>query len=154
MTTTAPAPSATEASAPTAGGRSLLVSGARATGLALVAVLAVHGLSLAVGTDLLVAGPDGAPAEVATDMVAGMTVLGGAVALLLAWAARRWAPRPRTAFVVTTVVGVLAYAGVPFAAAESLSTALWLNLYHVAVAVPLVALFGRELPRVRDDATA
>jgi hypothetical protein len=76
-----------------------------------------------------------------------MSVAGSALAVALAWAFGRWAPRPRVTFLAATLVGLVAYAAVPFAAAESIVTALWLNAFHLAVAAPLLVLLGRDLPR-------
>lgn len=134
--------------------RPLLISGALATGLAIVAVATAYAISLAIGAELLVAGPNEAIVEVTAGSIVGMTALGGTVAVALAGAAARWSSRPRATFVVTGLVGVLAYAVVPFAAAASIATALWLNVFHLAVAAPLAAVLGRQLPPSRAQAAA
>lgn len=129
--------------------RGLLMAGAKATGLGVVAVMATYLVAVGVGQDLLVAGPDGTAMEVTTGSIFGMTVLGGTIAVALAWAFGRWSARPRLTFLATTVVGVVAYAAVPFAAAESVASALWLNGMHLAVAIPVLTILARRLPRER-----
>lgn len=137
---------------PTAGttsraGRPLVRTGIAATGLAIMSVTMAYLLSQAAGAELLVASGGDATMEVALGTVLGMSVAGAGLAVALAWAFGRWAPRPRATFLATTLVGLGAYAAVPFAAAESIVTALWLNVLHLAVAAPLLVLLGRDLPR-------
>ena len=81
------------------------------------------------------------------------TVLGGAAGIGLALAARRLS-RPRATFVAVCAAALLLYGITPFAAAESTSTAIWLNVLHVAAAVPIVGSLVRRLPaeRIRDEA--
>lgn len=130
--------------------QSLLMAGAKATGLGVVAVMAAYLVAVGVGHGLLVAGPDGTAMEVTSGSIFGMTVLGGTIAVALAWAFGRWSARPRVAFIATTVVGVLAYAAVPFVAAETVASALWLNGMHLAVAIPVLTILARHLPRERS----
>ena len=136
--------------APAGADRRLLVAGAKATGIGVGAVMTTYLVALAVGSELLVAGPDGTALEVTAGTIFGMTVLGGTIAVVLAWVFGRWSARPRATFVATTVVGVVAYAAVPFAAAESVATALWLNVFHLAVAIPVLVILARMLPRERS----
>lgn len=130
----------------TAGARPLMKTGIAATAISLAGVTVTYLLSQATGTDLLVASGGDATTEVALGTVLGMSVAGAALAVALAWAFGRWAPRPRMTFLGTTLVGLVVYAAVPFAAAESVATALWLNAFHLAVAAPLLGLLGRNLP--------
>lgn len=127
--------------------RPLIGTGVAATGLAIACVTIAYLLSQGAGADLLVAAGGDGTMEVALGMVLGMSLAGSALAVALGWAFGRWAPRPRMTFLVTTLVGLVAYAAVPFSAAESMVTALWLNVFHVAVATPLLVLVGRQLPR-------
>ena len=56
----------------------------------------------------------------------------------------------RITFVVICVVGLVLYGIVPFTAAEETATAVWLNLMHLAVALPIVGgLAVRYLPETR-----
>ena len=126
MTTTPGSGTTTEAVRP------LIRTGMAATALAIAGVTSTYLFSQAVGADLLVSSGD-ATMEVA-----------------LAWAFGRWAPRPRMVFLGTTLVGLVAYAAVPFAAAETVTTALWLNAFHLAVAAPLLGLLSRSLPTDRS----
>lgn len=157
MQTTITAGTATTEAAhvtPTGTSQPLLRSGAKAVGLALLAVMSTYLLARTFGSDLLVAGPGGSSVEVTPGSIAGMTVFGGTVAVALTWAFGRWAPKPRAAFLTTTLVGLAAYAAVPFAAAESATTALWLNAFHLAVAMPVLTTLGRRLPKERTSGRA
>lgn len=147
--TTTPTTPTVDETGPSAG-RSLLVAGAKAIGLAVASVVAAYLVALGLGADLLVAGPDGTTMEVTSGMVFGMTVLGGSIGVALAWVFGRWAPRPRVTFLATTLVALAAYAAVPFAAAEAVATAVWLNVFHVAVAIPVLWVLGGRLPRERS----
>ena len=143
MTTTTGSGTTTEAARP------LIRTGSSATALAIAVVTITYLFSQAVGADLLVSS-GGATMEVALGMVLGMSVAGAGLAVALAWAFGRWAPRPRMIFLGTTLVGLVTYAAVPVAAAESVATALWLNAFHLSVAAPLLGLLSRHLPTDRS----
>lgn len=140
ITATPGAPTAAPAARP------LIKTGIAPTAIALAGVTVTYLLSQATGTELLVASGGDANTEVALRTVLGMSVAGAGLAVALAWAFGRWAPRPRMTFLTTTLVGLAAYAAVPFAAAESVGTAVWLNGFHLAVAIPVLTVLGRRLP--------
>jgi|GEM_PF-6532741 len=140
ITTTPGARPATPAARP------LMKTGIAASAIALAGVTLTFLLSQGTGAELLVASGGDVTTEVALGTVLGMSVAGTGLAVALAWAFGRWAPRPRMTFLGTTLVGLVVYAAVPFVAAESVATALWLNAFHLAVAAPLLGLLGRTLP--------
>ena len=61
---------------------------------------------------------------------------------------------PRMTFLAVTLIALAGYAVVPFTAAESTQTAVWLNIFHVAVAVPVIGMFTRYLPGNRTSTEA
>jgi hypothetical protein len=79
------------------------------------------------------------------------TVFGGIVGAVLAWAAGRFAARPRVTFMAVCVIGLVVYGVVPFIAANDTASAVWLNVMHVAAAVPIVGGHARRLPRGRSE---
>ena len=52
-------------------------------------------------------------------------------------------------FLVICFLGLAGYASAPFAAAETVATAVWLNVLHLVVAAPVVAVWARHLPSTR-----
>ena len=79
------------------------------------------------------------------------TVVGGVIGLVLALVAAR-TPRPRTVFLAVGVVGTLVSFASPFSSAEETSTALWLNVMHVVVAVAVLGALATVLPERRAGA--
>ena len=68
---------------------------------------------------------------------------GGAVAIVLAAACQRWAPRPRTWFVVLAMVGTIASFWLPLTSDASTATMVVLSISHLVAAliiVPALAL--------------
>lgn len=68
---------------------------------------------------------------------------GGAVAIVLAAACQRWAPRPRTWFVALAVVGTIASLWLPLASDATTATMIVLSISHAVAAliiVPALAL--------------
>lgn len=120
------------------------------TGIALGLVSIAYLIAQSTGAALLVAGPGGTAQEVAFGQVVGMTLVGALVGAVLAYTARRWAPRPRTLFLTITLLALASYGAVPFMAAETTTTALWLNAFHVAVAAPVLWAISRHLPASRS----
>ena len=54
-------------------------------------------------------------------------------------------------FLAVTVIALAGYAVVPFTAAESVQTAIWLNVFHVVVAIPVIGMLARYLPGSRTS---
>ena len=92
--------------------------------------------------------------EIALSNVVGFTVLGGTVGATLAYLAGRFARRPRLTFLAVTIIALAGYAVVPFTAAESTQTAVWLNVFHVVVAIPVIGMLTRYLPESRTTTEA
>ena len=76
-------------------------------------------------------------------------VLGGVAGTVLAWIAGRFVPRPRATFAAICVAGLVVYGIVPFAAAEEPATGVWLNVMHLAAALPIVGGHARRLSSTR-----
>jgi len=120
-------------------------------GISIVAALAlvtiVFLIAQAATENLSVTPPGGdAVRDVGLGDALFFTVVGGIVGTALAWAMNRFLARPRMAFLVTCLVGLGLYGIVPFAAAEETATGVWLNLMHLAVAVPVVGGLAMYLP--------
>lgn len=109
------------------------------TSIAVVLAALVYYLARQEAGALVVAGVG----EVTLVSVVGYTVLGGTLGAMLAFASRRFARQPRFTFLTVAVIGLAGYAVVPFTAAESLETAIWLNLIHLVVAIPVVGALDR-----------
>ena len=129
--------------------RSLLKAGGIGIGIALVLVAVAHVAADAMSGPLLVTPPGGDAVEEVTIGLALMTtVVGGVVGIGLALVAQRFG-RPKATFVAVCVVALVLYGAMPFTAAEETTTAVWLNVMHVAAALPIVGLLARELPVAR-----
>jgi hypothetical protein len=74
---------------------------------------------------------------------------GGVSGTVLAAASRRWARRPRTAFVTLTTVGLIASFILPIVSDASTATKIVLSISHVVVAVIIVPALALALPRQR-----
>jgi hypothetical protein len=117
--------------------------------LALALVLVGYFAADAMSGPLLVTPPGGdSVAEVTIGQALMFTVLGGGVGIGLALGAQRLG-RPQASFVAVCVVALVLYGIMPFAAAEETSTAIWLNILHLAAAVPIVGSLARQLPAER-----
>jgi hypothetical protein len=141
MTTTHTAPTTTETTtgAP-ARMRSLLVAGAAATAVASVATSLVAAAGQAAGISLDIAGE---PIPVAG--FASLTAIFSLVGLVLAAVLRRFAARPRRAFVRTTVA-LTALSLVPDVIADAaVSTKLLLMLTHLVAAAIVIPAVARRL---------
>jgi hypothetical protein len=134
ITTTAPATTGTA----TVG--SLLRTGALATAAAATATALVAAAGQAVGISTAVSG-----APIPASGFAVMTAIFSVVGLVVAVALRRFARRPRTAWIRTTVV-LTALSFVPDALADAAgSTKALLVLTHVVAAAIVVPAVARRL---------
>ncbi len=115
----------------------LLRSAIVGTGVAVLLVLAVYLAANLANDPLEVQGPGGELQEVAMPAMVLFTVLGGVAGMTLAVLASRL-NRSASAFAAICVFGLVIYGLVPFFAAEATSTAIWLNLMHIAAAIPIV----------------
>ncbi len=136
-------------------GTSLVRSALVGTIAAIVAVIVVLLVADAVSGPLLVATPG---SDVAEEVPLGgaviFTALGGLVGMLLAWATSRfgWSA---SVFLGVCLVALVLYGIPPFSAAEETATALWLNVMHIAAAIPIVGslyrwLTGRRVGGIAD----
>jgi hypothetical protein len=132
ITTTAPTTTATVGS--------LLRTGALATAAAATATALVAAAGQAVGISTAVSG-----APIPASGFAVMTAIFSVVGLVIAAALRRFARRPRTAWIRTTVV-LTALSFVPDALADAAgSTKALLVLTHVVAAAIVVPAVARRL---------
>lgn len=131
-------PTATTSSVPTAG--SLLRGGAAATVLAAVATTAVAVAGQAVGISLDVAG-----APVPASGFATLTVMFSVIGLLIAMGVRRFARRPRTAWIRTTVA-LTALSLVPDVLVDAaVTTKMLLMVTHLVAAAIVIPVVARRL---------
>lgn len=115
------------------------------SGIAVLFVTLMYLVADAVGGPLVVSGAG----EVTLSNVVGFTLFGSTVGAALAYVIGRLARRPRLTFVAVAMIALAGYAVVPFTAAESFQTAIWLNTLHVVVAIPVIAMLKRYLPKDR-----
>ena len=107
------------------------------TAAALVAI--VYLAATWAGNDLMVA-PEfggGDAKELTIGIAVAATAAGGILGAFLAMLARRFTSRARTAFVVAVAVGLILYGILAFLRAGATSTAIWLNMMHIAAATPI-----------------
>lgn len=123
--------------------RSLAKLWAAGTAIAIVAVALVYLLANEVAGPLVVTGAG----EVTLSDVIGFTILGGTVGAVLTYVVGRFSHRPRMALLTVTLIALAGYAVVPFTAAETTTTAVWLNVFHVVVAIPVIGMLMRYLPK-------
>ena len=135
---------------PDTANRRLMATVAMALVAALVLVTIVYFIADAATDNLLVDRPGSdEPQDVGLAVVLVNTVLGTVVGLGLAMTINRLAPAPRATFIVVSAIGLVFYGLLPFEAAEETSTAIWLNVMHIAVAIPVVGSFAAYLPAAR-----
>lgn len=120
------------------------------TGLAVLLTAAVFLPADAASGPLVVADVG----EVTLGNVVGLTFFGATVGAVLAEVVRRFARKPRLTFLAVTLIALAGYAVVPFTAAETTQTAIWLNVFHVVVAIPVIGILTRYLPRNRTSTQA
>ncbi|MCO1656436.1 DUF6069 family protein [Pseudonocardia humida] len=131
---------ATHAPATTSTVGSLLLTGSVATAAAAAATALVAVAGQAVGVSLEVSG-----APIPASGFAVLTVIFSVVGLVLATALRRFARRPRTAWIRTTVA-LTALSFVPDVLADAaVSTKVLLMLTHVVAAAIVIPAVARRL---------
>ena len=137
-TTTATHAATTSAAAPGVG--SLLLTGSIATVAAAAATAAVAAAGQAVGLSTAVGG-----APIPTSGFAVMTLIFAVLGLVIATALRRFAGRPRTAWIRTTVV-LTALSFVPDLLVDAaVSTKLLLIVTHLVAAAIVIPAVARRL---------
>ncbi len=120
---------------------------AAGTSTAVLLVATAYLVAQALADRLVVAGTG----EVTLGNVTGFTIFGATVGAALAVAIGRFSRRPRPTFLAVALIALAGYAVVPFTAAASIGTALWLNLFHLVVAVPVIGMLARWLPGDRTS---
>lgn len=75
---------------------------------------------------------------------------GGVTGTVLAAACRRWATRPRPAFLALATVGLLASFGFPITSDASAATKIVLAISHIVVAAIIVPALALALPDKRS----
>lgn len=127
--------------------RSVTKLWAAGTGMAVVLVAAAYLLANRVAGPLVVTDAG----EITLANVLGFTILGGTVGAVFAYVTGRFARRPQLTFLALTLIALAGYAVVPFTASESAETAIWLNILHVVVAIPVIGMLTRYLPKNRTS---
>jgi hypothetical protein len=79
---------------------------------------------------------------------------GGVAGTLLAAACRRWASRPRSAFLALAMIGLIASFVLPVVSDASRATKVVLSVSHVVVAAIIVPALAFALPDERSSASA
>ena len=126
-------------------------AGGMAIAVALLLVLVFYLIADAVSGPLLVTQPGSdTPDEVPLGAALVFTVLGGGVGIVLSLIANRLR-RPRFMFAAVSVAALVLYGILPFTAADEASTAIWLNVMHVAAAVHIIGLIARAHPSNREE---
>jgi hypothetical protein len=80
-----------------------------------------------------------------SSFVLGTLLDGGVVAIVVAAACRRWAPRPRAWFIALAVIGTVASLGLPLASDGTTATVIVLSISHVVAALVLVPALANAL---------
>jgi len=143
MSTTVSAADIPTADTPTPVGASLgslLVTGAAATVAAAVATAIVAAAGQAVGISTAVSG-----APIPTSGFAVLTVIFSVVGLVIATALRRFARRPRTAWIRTTVALTVLSLVPDVLADAALTTKVLLMLTHLVAAAIVIPAVARRL---------
>jgi peptidoglycan/LPS O-acetylase OafA/YrhL len=86
------------------------------------------------------------------NMAWGALLEGGLAGTVLAAGCRRWARRPRSAFVTLAVIGLAASFVLPVTSDASTATKVVLSISHVVVAAVIVPALARVLPDERTPA--
>jgi hypothetical protein len=86
------------------------------------------------------------------NMVWGALLEGGVAGTVLAVGCRRWARRPRPAFVALAMVGLIASFALPLGSDASTATKVVLSMSHAVVAAIIVPALAFALPDRRSAA--
>lgn len=88
------------------------------------------------------------PEEVTLGAALFSTVVGGVFGIGIAALCSRFAGAPAKTFLGICVVSLVVYGVFPFLAGENIATGIWLNIMHVAAAIPIVGSLTRALDPV------
>ncbi len=91
--------------------------------------------------------------EISIGPVVTNTIAGGIAGMIIAAIASRFG-RPRQIFTVVCVVLLVVYAIPPFVQAETVETAVWLNVMHIGAAVPILGRLRPALPEIKGGPVA
>lgn len=124
----------------------MLKAGILGTIGAVIAVLITFLIADAASGPLLVtaAGAD-VPEEAPLSGALLFTVVGGVIGVGVAALCKRFLGNPVPAFLGICVVGLIIFGIFPFTVAEEVATGVWLNVMHIAAAIPIVGLLAKEL---------
>ena len=116
--------------------------------------------ALAVATALFVAAPavtvksrGGSAQLVALADVLAATLVGSLGAVALAGLLRRFSRRPRPTGLVVGAAALMLYGLLAATVAESLASAIWLNVFHLGVVAPLVVGLAPSLTQRRTPSS-
>ncbi|MDH3301753.1 MAG: DUF6069 family protein [Acidimicrobiia bacterium] len=124
---------------------SLFRSAVVGTIAAVIAVVVVYLIADAASGPLLAVPPGGdAAEEIPVGGAISATVIGGLVGTAIAFVSGRTS-RPVEVFVGVCVVGLVLYGLFALGQAEDAATGVWLNVLHIAAAIPIVGLLARWL---------
>lgn len=113
---------------------------------ALAAVAVTFLIGDAVSGPLMATSPGAdAPEPVLIGAALAGTAVGAVAGIGLAALCKRFLAKPAPVFVGICVVGLIAYGAFSFAASETVSAGVWLNVMHIAAAVPIVGALLQTL---------
>ena len=123
---------------------SLLQSSAVGIVAAVIAVVVVWFIADAVSGPLMANDPSGELAEVPVGSAVVAVIIGGLIGVLIAFLVKGLG-RPVETFVGICVVGLVLYGVFALVQADDVATGIWLNVMHLAAAVPIVGALTRWL---------
>ncbi len=134
----------------------LAKTGAFATGVATILVLIVYFIAKGSGDELVAVSElgIGPPKELNMVVTVAATIAGGILGMAFAWLARRFTPRPRLAFISVSILGLILYGFLAFGRTDQHSTAIWLNLMHLAAALPISGALAYLIANRSDQGTS
>ena len=133
--------------------RQLGKASAAGIALAIVFVLLTYSVARITGDPLTVSPPGATEPEQVTPVTSVVaTVIGGLVGLAIA-ALSRHSKRAKRTFLIVCGIGLFLMTFSPFAQAEQTSTAVWLNVMHLAAAAPIIGLLATPLSDAAHQTT-
>ncbi len=116
------------------------------TVIGILAAIVFWFIATAISGDLIVTPPgESVPDRVPVGVMVPSVGIGGVAGLVIAFVLSKVTSNPATAFVATCLVALVLYGTYSFIRAEDLATGFWLNVLHIAAAIPIVGLLHRSL---------
>lgn len=123
---------------------SLVQSAAAGIVAAVVAVVVVFFIADAASGPLMANDPSGELAEVAVGAAVVAVIIGGLVGTLIAFLVKNLSQAAQV-FLGICAVGLVLYGIFALIQADDIATGVWLNVMHIAAAIPIVGMLTRWL---------